>query len=113
MPIPVETRSIDVIKQLVNLEFRRNIETGELQIESSYSVGFFDPDGAFVELDTDINQFAPEHAAWILSLKPSDGGLNDPSLAEILIAIFDGIESGQVTLPPLPEPEPDPGDPLP
>lgn len=106
MPIPVRSETINVIKKLTKLEFTRDPITGELRIESQYTTGYEDADVGFVTISAGLRLLTPEQSAWALARKPSEGGLTDPTLAEFLTVLFDGIETGQIVLPQPPVEEP-------
>lgn len=97
--IPVRQETIDVVKKLTKLEFNRDAITGQLTIESQYTTGYEDAEVGFVTISTGLNNFSDFHSAWILARKGSEGGLTDPTLADFLITLFDGLEKGDFVLP--------------
>jgi hypothetical protein len=108
MAINVRSETINVIKKLTKLEFDRDPVTGELRVESQYTTGYEDAEVGFVTIETGLRSFGPTQSAWTLARKPSEGGLTDPTLAEFLTVLFDGIETGQIVLPEEPVLEPEP-----
>lgn len=99
MAIPVRSETINVVKQLTKLEFTRDPVTGELTIESQYTTGYSDAQAGFVPIQARLRGLGKSQSAWALQRKPSEGGLSDPTLGEFLEVLFDGIETGQITLP--------------
>lgn len=99
MAIPVRSETINVIKKLTKLELTRDVETGELGIETQYTTGYEDAGVGFVPIQASLRGLGRTQSAWALQRKPSAGGLADPTLAEFLETLFDGIETGQITLP--------------
>lgn len=111
MPIDAGQKTVDLIKQLSEIRFERDLEANELLIQYTFQMGYVDAEGSFVSLSSRGNSLTPEQATYVLSLRPSDGGLADPPLSQILLAIFEGIETGAVALPEPPdEPGPEPSE---
>ncbi len=108
MAIDKGQKTVDLISQLVELNFRRNLVTNELAVEFTYATGYIDADGAFVEHDRNVTSFGPEASLWALQRKPSHGNLTDPTLAKFLTVLFDALEEGVITPPAPTPPEPEP-----
>jgi hypothetical protein len=112
MSIPIETRSIDIVKLLTRLEFQRDPVTGTLVTTAEYTTGFEDPELGYVPISKRATNFSAFESAWLVQRKPSEGGLTNPTLGQFLTVLFDNIELGNIALPeepPLPPEEPDNG----
>lgn len=104
MAIPVEQRTLDIVKKLNRLVFRRNLDKNELRIETEYTTGYDGADGSFVPLEGEINMFGPYESRWILQRTIGQTGLpTSATIGQLIVTVFDALESGQVVIPPDPD----------
>lgn len=100
MAIDMGQETFDIVKRLTSIRMERDLRTKELVVYIEYSTGYDRlSDGRFVQLERSGTSFLPLQSKWIMQRKPSQGNLTDPTLAEFLVTLFDGIESGQIVVP--------------